>query len=186
QIINGICKGLHYLHQNQILHLDLKPPNILLDDSMFPKIADFGLSRCFDEKQSRAFTTNIAGTLGYLPPEFGSHEITYQFDLYSLGVIIMEILTGKRGYEAVEDILESWSIRLEQSQKDIQLEQIRVCAEIGIECIESNPLKRPVTHHIIARLPETTDGPIGPAGTRSSVPQVDDPHKGALKSSSEV
>ncbi len=39
-----------------------------------------------------------------MPPEFGSHEITYQFDLYSLGVIIMEILTGKRGYEAVEDV----------------------------------------------------------------------------------
>lgn len=121
QIINGICKGLHYLHQNRILHLDLKPPNILLDDNMLPKIADFGLSRCFDEKQSRAFTTNIAGTMGYLPPEFDSGTITYWFDLYSLGVIIMEILTRKRGYKAVEDILESWSIRLEQSQKDIQL-----------------------------------------------------------------
>jgi serine/threonine protein kinase len=63
RIINGICDGLHYLHQNQVLHLDLKPPNILLDGNMFPKIADFGLSRLFDEKQSRPITTNIGGTM---------------------------------------------------------------------------------------------------------------------------
>ena len=62
-IINGICEGLHYLHQNLIVHLDLKPPNIMLDGNMMPKITDFGLSRCFDEKQSRVITTNMAGTL---------------------------------------------------------------------------------------------------------------------------
>ncbi|XP_048548848.1 receptor-like serine/threonine-protein kinase SD1-7 [Triticum urartu] len=63
QIINGICDGLYYLHQNHIVHLDLKPANILLDDTMLPKIADFGLSRCFDEKQSRAITSkrDLAG-----------------------------------------------------------------------------------------------------------------------------
>jgi serine/threonine protein kinase len=63
KIINGICDGLYYLHENRIVHLDLKPPNILLDGNMVPKIADFGLSRCFDEKQSRAITTNIGGTM---------------------------------------------------------------------------------------------------------------------------
>ncbi|XBH96044.1 hypothetical protein VPH35_086513 [Triticum aestivum] len=62
-IVNGICEGLHYLHQNLIVHLDLKPPNIMLDGNMMPKITDFGLSRCFDEKQSRVITTNMAGTL---------------------------------------------------------------------------------------------------------------------------
>nr|QEM38991.1 Sr60 [Triticum monococcum] len=192
KIINGVCEGLHYLHQNRILHLDLKPQNILLDGNMLPKIADFGLARCFDEKQSRAFTTKIWGTMGYLAPESGSREVTYRFDLYSLGVIIIEILTGKRGYEAVEDILQSWSNRLDESQRDIQLEQVRVCSEIGIECIESNPAKRPVSvQHIIARLHETrsVDGSIEDAMTRSSGPQVeadsDDPHRGALKESSE-
>jgi len=54
EIIKGICEGLHYLHEVHILHLDLKPANILLDDNMVPKIADFGLSRCFDEKQIQA------------------------------------------------------------------------------------------------------------------------------------
>jgi serine/threonine protein kinase len=63
QIIKGICTGLLYLHENRIVHLDLKPANILLDDNLVPKIADFGLSRCFDEKQSHAITSKLFGTL---------------------------------------------------------------------------------------------------------------------------
>ena len=62
RIIRGICEGLHYLHSEQIVHLDLKPANILLDDHMEPKIADFGLSRCFEEKQSKIITLKACGT----------------------------------------------------------------------------------------------------------------------------
>ncbi|KAM3393432.1 hypothetical protein ACQJBY_014240 [Aegilops geniculata] len=152
QIIKGICQGLHYLHQKKILHLDLKPTNILLDGNLVPKIADFGVSRCFNEMQSRAITVNIGGTLGYLAPEFCNGEITYQFDIYSLGVIIIEILTGKKGYHAVDIVVESWSNKLEKSQSDIQLKQVRICAEIGIECTDFNPAKRPGTKNIIDRL----------------------------------
>ncbi|KAI4997734.1 hypothetical protein ZWY2020_053076 [Hordeum vulgare] len=154
-IISGICKGLHHLHQNRILHLDLKPSNILLDNNMLPKITDFGLARRFDEMQSRAITANMSGTFGYLAPEFCNGEITYRFDLYSLGVIIMEMLTGKRGSHEVDNVVQKWSERLEKSQSDIQLEQVRVCAEIGIECSDSDPVNRPSTEHIINRLAET-------------------------------
>jgi serine/threonine protein kinase len=63
KIIKGISQGLQYLHEKYILHLDLKPANILLDDNYVPKIADFGLSRFFHEKQSRVVTANIPGTL---------------------------------------------------------------------------------------------------------------------------
>lgn len=62
RIIKGICQGLQYLHENRINHLDLKPENVLLDIDMEPKITDFGLSRCFDEQQSRIQTNNICGT----------------------------------------------------------------------------------------------------------------------------
>ncbi|KAF7026424.1 hypothetical protein CFC21_038529 [Triticum aestivum] len=155
RIIEGVCQGLHYLHQKNIVHLDLKPANLLLDDNLVAKIADFGLSRCFGEMQSRVITENIAGTLGYLAPEFGNGVITYQFDIYSLGVIIIEILTGKKGYHAVDNVVGSWSNVMGKSQSNVQLEQVRVCAEIGIECTNFNPAKRPDTQYVINRLAET-------------------------------
>ncbi|VAI82143.1 unnamed protein product [Triticum turgidum subsp. durum] len=152
QVIKGICEGLNYLHQKRILHLDLKPGNILLDEDMMPKITDFGLSRCFEENQTRAVTNNVCGTLGYLAPEFYRGEITHKFDLYSLGVIIIELLTGKKGYQTVENVLEIWSNEMLDT---LQWEQIRVCAEIGIECTEADPAKRPASmKHIIIRLAE--------------------------------
>uniref|UniRef100_A0A452XI94 Protein kinase domain-containing protein n=6 Tax=Aegilops tauschii subsp. strangulata TaxID=200361 RepID=A0A452XI94_AEGTS len=158
QIITGICQGLHHLHQHNIVHLDLKPANILLDANLVPKIADFGLSRCFKEMQSRVFTGK-GGTIGYTAPEFfDSTEIryrhSYRLDIYSLGVIIIEILTGKKGYHDVDKVVESWSKMLDISQSDVQVEQVRVCAEIGLKCTDFNPANRPDTKHIISRLDE--------------------------------
>lgn len=63
-IIKGICCGLHFLHEERgspIIHLDLQPENILLDNNMVPKIADFGLSRLFGEEQTRVNTINVVG-----------------------------------------------------------------------------------------------------------------------------
>ncbi|XP_048531591.1 mitogen-activated protein kinase kinase kinase 5-like isoform X3 [Triticum urartu] len=158
QIINGICQGLNYLHENRIVHLDLKPENVLLDDNMVPKITDFGLSRYFEERQtSQSITSNISGTLGYIAPElYDGEKITIQSDIYSLGIIIIEILTGRKGCPDVEVVLERWCERLGKSLEDTHVEQVRVCTEIGIECSDFNPAKRPVsTHKIIERLKET-------------------------------
>ncbi|KAM3240245.1 hypothetical protein ACQJBY_053752 [Aegilops geniculata] len=178
QIIKEICEGLHYLHvERRIVHLDLKPTNILLDCNMVPKIADFGLSRRFCEKQSQILTAEVKGTLGYMAPEFvNSGQITFKSDIYSLGIIITEILTRQKGYRDVEDVLDIWKNRLQQeSQRDIHLEQVRVCAEIAIECADYNPAKRPVTKHIINRLDETesTSGSTETSGSTSSVAQAE-------------
>ncbi|CAO2145655.1 unnamed protein product [Urochloa humidicola] len=156
QIIKGICEGLHYLHEKNIVHLDLKPANILLDYNMAPKIADFGLSRCFDEKQSRAITSKLVGSLGYLAPEFFRGVITLKLDIYSLGVILIEILTGQKGYPAIniDNVLQTWTNRLEKSQGGTDLEHVRVCTEIALECLDYNPEKRPTTQRIMEILNE--------------------------------
>ncbi|XP_047071521.1 cysteine-rich receptor-like protein kinase 36 [Lolium rigidum] len=97
RIITGICLGLYYLHEARIIHLDLKPSNVLLDGSMQPKLADFGLSRLFGEDQTMKQTTTVVGTIGYMAPEYiGAGEITTKSDIYSLGVLILEIVTGEK------------------------------------------------------------------------------------------
>ncbi|VAH85997.1 unnamed protein product [Triticum turgidum subsp. durum] len=94
QIIKQICHGLHYLHmENHILHMDLKPDNILLDKDMVAKISDFGLSR-LDEK-SQTMDAKRCVTLGYCSPEYLlGGKMSVKSDMYSLGVIIIELVTG--------------------------------------------------------------------------------------------
>jgi len=122
---------------------------------MLPKIADFGLSKCFHEKQSQTVTSKLCGSIGYFAPESYSGRITFKSDIYSLGVIIIEILTGEKGYVELEDVLEMWKNRLKKSHGDTHLlEQVKICAVIGMECIECNPRKRPDTQQIIDRLHE--------------------------------
>nr|CDM85886.1 unnamed protein product [Triticum aestivum] len=152
KIIKGICEGLNYLHTQNIVHLDLKPANILMDDKMVPKITDFGVSRCFKDDQTRTIVTRVAGTPGYLAPEFTNGIITFKYDVYALGVIIMEILTGAKGYHEPREVLERWSNRLETPQKL----QVRVCTNIAIESLDFNPARRPTgIQNVIDRLTET-------------------------------
>ncbi|VAH99387.1 unnamed protein product [Triticum turgidum subsp. durum] len=162
QIIVGVCEGLHRLHKDRIFHLDLKPGNILLGDNMLPKIADFGLARCLDKDQTKVHTQNIGGTWGYIAPELHTFDgvitvksITIKSDLYSLGVIIMEILTGDKGSDRcreVHDVIENWINRLGEPPSPAQLDQIKVCTHIGIECSDINPANRPAnTMDIINR-----------------------------------
>ncbi|TVU26814.1 hypothetical protein EJB05_29379, partial [Eragrostis curvula] len=154
RMIKGICEGLHYLHQKKIVHSDLKPQNILLDNHMVPKVADFGLSRRFNEKQTREITSHVFGSMAYMAPESHDGLITFKSDIYSLGVTIIELLTGKKGCPEIEDVLQGWSTRMETSIGDAWLKPVRECAEIGIECIDPNPAKRPDTQCIIERLAE--------------------------------
>ncbi|RLN07547.1 hypothetical protein C2845_PM11G18160 [Panicum miliaceum] len=155
RIIKGICQGLDYLHQQKIIHLDLKPENILLDHCWVPKIADFGISKRFAENQTRAITSNPRGTRGYMAPESLDGNFTLKSDIYSLGVIIIEMLTGCKGYPDIQNVLDHWKTRsLEKSQGDAWVEQIRLCVVIGRECIDPDPTKRPTIQRIIGRINE--------------------------------
>uniref|UniRef100_A0A453AEU0 Protein kinase domain-containing protein n=2 Tax=Aegilops tauschii subsp. strangulata TaxID=200361 RepID=A0A453AEU0_AEGTS len=102
--IRGICLGLHHLHEHRILHGDIKPDNILLGDDMTPKIADFGLSRLLEQGKSRILIEKKYGTQGYTAPEYTNNgEFTIKSDIYSLGVLIENILNNGQHTISMDD-----------------------------------------------------------------------------------
>ncbi|PON95841.1 Serine/threonine protein kinase [Trema orientale] len=98
KIVIDIAKGLAYLHEecsHRIAHLDVKPHNILLDDNFNAKLSDFGMSKMINRDESRV-VTGIRGTLGYLAPEWEDLRITVKADVHSFGILLLEIITGKK------------------------------------------------------------------------------------------
>ncbi|CAN6374349.1 unnamed protein product [Urochloa humidicola] len=190
RIIRGICDGLHYLHETcGIIHLDLKPQNILMDDHMVPKIADFGTSRLFGPQESRIITESFWGTLGYMPPEcVEKRPISSKSDIFGLGVIIIELLIGFRDYplnieassgDFIENnvieqwrnlVIERWRNRFRNTSEyklfeTCYIQQINKCTVMGLRCVDSDPEKRPAAWDIIKMLDATTEYYVFHAGS---------------------
>ncbi|MED6194692.1 hypothetical protein PIB30_030881, partial [Stylosanthes scabra] len=102
QIALGIAKGIEYLHQGcdqRILHFDINPRNVLLDESFTPKISDFGLAKLCSKNRSTVSMTAARGTLGYMAPEVFSRNfgnVSYKSDIYSYGMLLLEMVGGRK------------------------------------------------------------------------------------------
>ncbi|KAJ1275251.1 hypothetical protein BS78_05G121900 [Paspalum vaginatum] len=168
KIIKGICEGLKYIHQEHMYHLDLKPANILLDKDMVPKLADFGLSRIIGEELTSTITQNPRGTCGYMPPEFIERNvISKEFDIFSLGVVMIDIVSGPDGRykcydmppeEFADLVQENWSNIFQATWSGSLLEaycqQVKKCTLLALNCMEKDRQKRPKINKIIDELNE--------------------------------
>ncbi|CAM0878794.1 unnamed protein product [Alopecurus aequalis] len=160
EIILGICKGLRYLHEEkEIVHMDLKPENILLDVThMVPKITDFGLSR--PNKKTHTSGQRF-GTRGYLAPEYANDgKTSVKSDIYSLGAIIIELVTGCLDVPDKNNVLRRWRHRWNKPPTSLQYQQVTRCIDVAVLCRLLDPRDRPSISEIISTLAksETKDG----------------------------
>lgn len=170
QIAQGAAHGLAYLHQScdpHILHRDIKSSNILLDENFEAHLADFGLARLIRPYDTHV-TTDLVGTLGYIPPEYGQAPVaTYKGDVYSFGVVLLELLTGKRPMDVCKprgcrDLI-SWVMQMRRDKRESEVfdpfiydkeneSEMRRVFEIACLCLSESPKVRPSTQQLVTWL----------------------------------
>ncbi|XP_062150648.1 PR5-like receptor kinase isoform X3 [Alnus glutinosa] len=164
RIAVGIARGLEYLHRGcntRILHFDIKPHNILLDEDLHPKISDFGLAKLCKTKESIVSMTGMRGTAGFIAPEVFSRSfggVSHKSDVYSYGMLVLEMIGGRKNFDGEfshtsETYFPHWIYtKLEQDKNFDTFEHITEEAEeettkkmiiVSLWCIQTNPSYRP-------------------------------------------
>ncbi|QCE06159.1 brassinosteroid insensitive 1-associated receptor kinase 1 [Vigna unguiculata] len=167
----GIAHGIAYLHRGcdvQILHFDIKPHNILLDNSFTPKVSDFGLAKLYPTKDGSIILTAIRGTLGYMAPELFYKNVggvSYKADVYSFGMLLMEMASRRknsdpRAEHSSQQYFPFWIHDQFKEEKDIDMEGasemdknlIRKMFIVALWCVQFKPCDHPTMSKVVEML----------------------------------